>query len=538
MPAKYREMHDFHEYYSGARTAPYLTIFVGGNHEASNYLFELYYGGWAAPNIYYMGAANVLRLGPLRIAGLSGIWKGYNYRKPHYERLPYNQDDVKSVYHVRELDVRKLMQIRTQVDVGISHDWPKGVEWMGNWKKLFRQKSHFEEDARKGQLGSLAAKYVMDRLRPPYWFSAHLHCKYAAFVDHGQEMPPQQSLPSANSMPDNGGNGSDQAIDATIANGATEAGSAAEAATKNADEIDLDMDDAEEQPAPQTLPANADEIDLELEEDPDSTATAVAAPGQGLDGTKVSLQELTGTGTGPEGSNNSAVSEDLRAQLPAAFSRPTPTPAQQPLSHPEEIGNKMTKFLALDKCLPNRDFLQLLPVLPSTATDKPTERPLKLEYDKEWLAITRVFASDLVVGDPVARVPADLGEAHYKPLIESMEQWVEENLVQSGCMIVPRNFETIAPVYDPARGINVQENPMEYPNNQTIAFCDMLQIPNPFNISEEGRDERMRNGPREEEQRRGGGFGRGRGGFRGGRGRGGRGRGGDRGRSRGRGSRW
>lgn len=35
--------------------APVLTIFIGGNHEASNYLQELPYGGWVAPNIYYMG---------------------------------------------------------------------------------------------------------------------------------------------------------------------------------------------------------------------------------------------------------------------------------------------------------------------------------------------------------------------------------------------------------------------------------------------------------------------------------------------------
>src|SRR6266480_5675949 len=116
VPQKYREIGDFHEYYSGSRVAPYLTVFVGGNHEASNHLFELYYGGWVAPNIYYMGAANVLHCGPFRIAGLSGIWKGYDYDKPHFERLPYNRDDVQSLYHVRELDVRKLLQIRTQVD--------------------------------------------------------------------------------------------------------------------------------------------------------------------------------------------------------------------------------------------------------------------------------------------------------------------------------------------------------------------------------------------------------------------------------------
>ena len=166
VPMKYREIGDFHEYYSGARTAPYLTLFVGGNHEASNHMWELYYGGWVAPNIYYMGAANVLRVGPLRIAGLSGIWKGYDYRKPHFERLPYNSSDVRSIFHVRELDVRKLLQIRLQVVLGVSHDWPNGIEWLGEHKELFSHKEYFLEDARSGRLGSQAARYVLDWLRP------------------------------------------------------------------------------------------------------------------------------------------------------------------------------------------------------------------------------------------------------------------------------------------------------------------------------------------------------------------------------------
>lgn len=42
-------------YYSGEKKAPILTIFIGGNHEASNHLQELPYGGWVAPNIYYLG---------------------------------------------------------------------------------------------------------------------------------------------------------------------------------------------------------------------------------------------------------------------------------------------------------------------------------------------------------------------------------------------------------------------------------------------------------------------------------------------------
>ncbi|VDM73864.1 unnamed protein product, partial [Strongylus vulgaris] len=49
---KYRSIQTFYKYYSGEKTAPVLTIFVGGNHEASGYLAELPNGGWVAPNIY------------------------------------------------------------------------------------------------------------------------------------------------------------------------------------------------------------------------------------------------------------------------------------------------------------------------------------------------------------------------------------------------------------------------------------------------------------------------------------------------------
>jgi hypothetical protein len=48
---------------------------VGGNHEAANHLWELYYGGWAAPDIYFLGFTGAVKFAGLRIAGLSGIYK-------------------------------------------------------------------------------------------------------------------------------------------------------------------------------------------------------------------------------------------------------------------------------------------------------------------------------------------------------------------------------------------------------------------------------------------------------------------------------
>lgn len=422
IPAKFRDMHDFHEYYAGTRQAPYLTIFIGGNHEASNYLFELFYGGWVAPNIYYLGAANVIRCGPLRIAGLSGIWKGYSYNKPHLERIPYNQDDVKSAYHVREYDVRKLLQIRTQVDIGLSHDWPRAIEMQGDFNKLFRKKPDFRTDSEEGKLGSVAAKYVLDRLRPRYWFSAHLHCKFSAAVHHERPGGPES--------------------DAT------------KPAPTNDDEIDLDMDDDDDPPA--------------------------------------------------AGGADQSVSEDLRAQLPAAFAPPPDSQFRaEDMTHPEAIHNTTTNFLALDKCLPNRDFLQLVSV-PHQAGETGSHgltRPIRLEYDLEWLAITRVFAQELVVGDPNAQLQPNQGEAHYLPLIQAEEEWVRENLVKPDKMAIPENFAITAPIYDVATGLDTGDGPREYTNNQTVAYCKLLEIPNPFDISEQERAARLEAGPRPTEPR-------------------------------------
>ena len=184
VPWKYRHLGDFHRYYSGEKHAQVLTLVIGGNHEASNYFSELYYGGWLAPNIYYLGAANVLRYGPYRISGLSGIFKASDYGKPHHERLPYGRAEIRSIYHVRECDVAKLLQIQHPIDICISHDWPRRMEWFGDYKKLFADRPTFFESVKADNLGSPPAEQLMNLLRPKYWFSGHMHVKYSAIVEH------------------------------------------------------------------------------------------------------------------------------------------------------------------------------------------------------------------------------------------------------------------------------------------------------------------------------------------------------------------
>ncbi|KAI1098821.1 lariat debranching enzyme, C-terminal domain-containing protein [Jackrogersella minutella] len=483
VPAKYRQLGDFPKYYSGEKKAPYLTIFAAGNHEASAYLSELYYGGWVAPNIYYLGAANVLRFGPLRIAAVGGIWNEPHYHKTHQERVPFNYRDIRSFYHMREFDVRKLLLLREQVDIGLSHDWPQGIERLGNHERLFARKPDFKAESNRGELGNPAAAYIMDRLRPAYWFSAHLHIKYPAiktYEDSSSEVPPEEISEKAEHL-----------LTAT-----------------------------------EEVAANPDEIDLDMEDDEDGQV-----PAEPTDATTATTSATT---------TDQVVSDELRAQLPASFAKPTPAASGlnpgQPV--PPTITNKTTRFLSLDKCLPRRGYLQLCPIQPidPAQTEKfpPSKNPkqrFSLQYDPEWLAITRVFAPYLTIGDPNAVTPPNLGEEAYRPMIDRERAWVEENIVSKGKLAVPENFAKTAPPHRKGDPEFVQFQPDEYTNPQTTAFCELLDVPNLWDATPEERAERKANAPPMEFPTGGGGGGgrgRGRGGFgRGGagRGRGGRGRG-------------
>lgn len=55
---------------------------------------------------------------------LDFIWTG------HFERPPYNESTIRSVYNVREYDVHKFMQIEGPIDMFLLHDWPHGkTDW-------------------------------------------------------------------------------------------------------------------------------------------------------------------------------------------------------------------------------------------------------------------------------------------------------------------------------------------------------------------------------------------------------------------------
>ncbi|XP_044761104.1 lariat debranching enzyme [Coccinella septempunctata] len=187
VPPKYYDLCSFYKYYSGEKIAPILTVLIGGNHEASNYLQELPYGGWVAPRIYYMGYAGVINVGGVKIGGISGIYKKGDFMKGHFEICPYDNSTKRSVYHIRNLEIFRLKQVTEPIDIFLSHDWPTNVTDYGNKEQLIRFKPHFKDDIEMRKLGSKPCEDLLNTLKPKYWFSAHLHCKFAALIPHQNE---------------------------------------------------------------------------------------------------------------------------------------------------------------------------------------------------------------------------------------------------------------------------------------------------------------------------------------------------------------
>lgn len=212
-PRKYLQLGDFHEYFSTdpstppKRTAPYLTVFVGGNHENSDWLAEESYGGFLAPNIYYLGHSGVITVDDcVNIAGLSGIFKGMDYQRPYPSR-PYAANDgcKRSAYHVRKIEVEKLnMFFNTyelegsssplRIHFFVSHDWPSGITKYGNEQQLLRYKPFFAEDIAHGALGNPYTMPLLRKSQPEYWVAAHLHCSFTAKVPHLSATSSQTSI--------------------------------------------------------------------------------------------------------------------------------------------------------------------------------------------------------------------------------------------------------------------------------------------------------------------------------------------------------
>lgn len=277
-----------------------------------------------APNIYYLGYAGVVKYKGIRIGGLSGIYKGFDYFKGHFERPPYDQNTVRSVYHYRQQEVFRLQQLSEPIDVMMSHDWPQEVYNYGNAGQLIRFKPHFRDEIHDNKLGSPPCYELLKKLQPTYWFSGHLHCKFAALIPHEDE--------------------------------------------------------------------------------------------------------------------------------------------------------KQTKFLALDKCLPKRRFLQIIDF------DAVDDESNQLQYDLEWLTILYTTKHLTHVKSTPNYMPGK-GNTTCRWDFQATEE--EKELVLrriGGNLNIPQNFERTSAPYDATNPPFKTQQPKAIKNQQTVDFCNLLDIDDPLNL--------------------------------------------------------
>ena len=384
VPEKYREIGTFWRYYSGQAKAPIPTIFIGGNHEASGYLQELFYGGWVAPNIYYLGAAGVVRFGGLRIGGLSGIYKSHDFAKGRYEMPPYDKGTLRSVYHVRNVEVYRMKCLRTRarasseetsegdnqtrrpLDIMLSHDWPRGIERHGDTASLLRKKKFFRQEVEDNTLGSPANEDVLHTIKPRWWFSAHLHVKFEATVRHstigGDTTAEDRKRPA----------------EATAAKGLVPSQIAGSSTANTAD-------NSEQAAAEHDADDNVD----------DGRTTSF-----------IGLESST-----------------------------CPTESSIP-----DLTEQMTRFLSLDKCLPRRQHLQIvnIPILSDDDTSKEGSSDdgdlseMQIEYDPEWLAILCKTHNLSQLTRSFVDVPADITPVTQKEIEEVQTRLIERRRQRSG----------------------------------------------------------------------------------------------------------
>jgi len=176
-PEKHMHLGDFPAYYRGKKQFPADVLFVGGNHEAYNWLEEMPAGGPVGPQCRYLGRAAVVERLGLRIGGLSGIYSAtafssgrawVDYDDP---RVIENRRRKKQSTYYERAEVEQLAS-SGPVDVLVTHEWPEGLASLADPGTI---------SGRPGA-GSSVLRDLVERLKPRWLFCGHMHWSFQGLI--------------------------------------------------------------------------------------------------------------------------------------------------------------------------------------------------------------------------------------------------------------------------------------------------------------------------------------------------------------------
>lgn len=150
--------------------------------------------------------------------------------------------------------------------------------------------------------------------------------------------------------------------------------------------------------------------------------------------------------------------------------------------------NTETKFLALDKCLPGKRFLQVIEI------PHCTDNPLTLQLDPEWLGILKETDHLLHLENSIHYLPGPGGHEKFDFVQTETQLDFIKNIFQSDLKIDSSSFQRTAPCHESAFGegilsqitsfMNKNGIPLPpvkvYVNPQTTWLCEKLSVTDPL----------------------------------------------------------
>ena len=129
----------------------------------------------------------------------------------------------------------------------------------------------------------------------------------------------------------------------------------------------------------------------------------------------------------------------------------------------------------MDKCLPKREFLQVLKM-------DTKDKNMYLKYDAEWLTILRLTNHLLSVSPKTNYMPGPYGSEKFD-FTPTPEQIKETISIMGGCLDIPVDFCHTAPTYTnrgrlPRMNCVSMPEPILHPKTQLL--CDKLNIDDPL----------------------------------------------------------